>query len=319
MSTSPNDLPMTATADGATFHVAVLGLGAMGSALARAFLTAGLSTTVWNRSPGRGAALVASGAVEAASVADAVASSSLIVINVLDADAVADVLDAAGAQLHDAAVVNLTSSTPEDARRISERATSAGARYLDGAIMVPTPLIGTDDTLVLYSGDTDLFDTFATTLRGLGGDADLLGSDPALAAVYDLGMLDVFFNGMAAFLHAAALVGANGVAAKAFLPYADRIVSVLQGSMVSLAEDVDRGEHPGAEDNLDMELRALDHIVETSEALGIDTTVPELPRALARSAIARGHGRDGFSRTIDILRSPGAGRREPVIGDNSHP
>lgn len=172
--------------------------------------------------------------------------------------------------------------------------------------MVPTPLIGTDQALVLYSGDADVFDTYANTLRGLGGEADLLGDDPGLAAVYDLGMLDVFFNGMAAFLHATALVGANGVTATAFLPYADRIASILQGSMVSLADDVDRGQHPGVEDNLIMELRALDHIVEASETHGIDTTVPELPRKLVQAAIARGHGRDGFSRTIDILRSPGA-------------
>lgn len=306
MSTLSNDPSAPVAETDTAFHVSVLGLGAMGSALARAFLAAGFSTTVWNRSPGRADTLVASGAVEAASVADAVAASSLIVINVLDTDAVTDVLDAAGASVHGVAVVNLTSSTPQDARRISERATAAGARYLDGAIMVPTPLIGTDDTLVLYSGDTDLFDIYATTLRELGGDAVLLGSDPGMAAVYDLGMLDIFFNGMAAFLHAAALVGANGVGAKTFLPYADRIVSVLHGSMVGLADDVDRGEYAGAEDNLDMELRALDHIVETSEAYGIDTTVPELPRALVMSAIARGHGRDGFSRTIEILRSPGA-------------
>lgn len=307
MSTLHDDPSLSPSSRGAVSDVAVLGLGAMGTALARAFLAAGLATTVWNRSPGRAGALVAAGAVEAASVADAMASSSLVVINVLDAAAAGDVLDAAGQRLRGASIVNLTSSTPEDARRIGGRVTAAGGRYLDGAVMVPTPLIGTDDALVLYSGDADLFDASAATLRALGGEADLLGGDPGLAAVYDLGMLDVFFNGMAAFLHAAALVGADGVAATAFLPYADRIVSVLQATMVELAGEVDRGEHPGTADNLEMELRALDHVVETSAARGIDTTVPELPRSLVRSAIARGHGRDGFSRTIDVLRAPGAG------------
>lgn len=48
-------------------------------------------------------------------------------------------------------------------------------------------------------------------------------------------------------------------------------------------------------------------IVEVSRVHGIDTTVPEVPWALAKSAVARGYGRDGFSRTIDVLRSPGAG------------
>jgi 3-hydroxyisobutyrate dehydrogenase-like beta-hydroxyacid dehydrogenase len=47
--------------------VTVLGLGEMGSALAGAFLGGGLPTTVWNRSPGKADALVAKGAVGAAS------------------------------------------------------------------------------------------------------------------------------------------------------------------------------------------------------------------------------------------------------------
>lgn len=283
-------------------QVAVLGLGAMGTALARAFLAAGHATTIWNRSAGRTDALVADGADEAGSVADAFATSSLVVINVLDTAAVTDVLDAAGDHLRGADVVNLASSTPEDARRVSHRVTAAGARYLDGTIMVPTPLIGTDDTLVLYSGDADLFHAHAATLRGLGGDADLLGADPGLAAVYDLGMLDIFFTGMTAFLHAAALVGANGVPARQFLPYASRVLSVLGASMVELADGTDRDDHPGTEDNLDMELRALEHIVEASHAHGIVATVPELSRALAQAAVDRGHGRDGYSRIIDLLR-----------------
>jgi 3-hydroxyisobutyrate dehydrogenase-like beta-hydroxyacid dehydrogenase len=46
--------------------VTVIGLGAMGSALAAAVLAGGYPTTVWNRSPERTQPLVASGAVAAA-------------------------------------------------------------------------------------------------------------------------------------------------------------------------------------------------------------------------------------------------------------
>lgn len=73
-----------------------------------------------------------------------------------------------------------------------------------------------------------------------------------------------------------------------------------------LAADVDRGEHPGTEDNLEMEMAFLGHIVEASDARGIDTTVPSVPRALVEAAIAGGNGHDGFSRVIDVLRRPAA-------------
>lgn len=284
--------------------VTVLGLGAMGHALADAFLAAGHPTTVWNRTPGRADALVAAGAVEAATAAAAVAAGPLTVVCLLDRASVDAVLDAVGAGVRGRTVVNLTSSVPEDARALATRVEGAGARYLDGKILVPTPLVGTDDALFLYSGDRAVFDEHVATLRALGGDADHLGDDPALAATFDLGMLDIFFNGVTAFLHATALVGADGVAAEEFLPYAERVMTVVQVSMAGAAADVDAGTYPGHEDNLEMDTRALDHIVETSAARGIDTSIPDVVRTLARRAIADGHGADGFSRVIDVVRRP---------------
>lgn len=305
-----SDRRWRATVDAMTpAPVSVFGLGAMGRALAGAFLAAGHPTTVWNRTPGRADGLAAAGATIAANPAEAAAASPLLVVCVLDRPAVDAVLDAIGVGgLAGRTVVNLTSSVPEDARAIAARVTGApagaGARYLDGKIMVPTPLVGTDDGFVVYGGDRAVFDEHAATLRALGPDADHLGDDPGLAALFDLGMLDVFFNGMAAFLHAAALVGADGVAAARFLPYADRIVDVLRHTLAGLAEEVDAGRHDGDEDNLAMEAAALHHIVVASRARGIDPRVPDAVASLVDDAVAAGHGRDGFSRVIDLLRNP---------------
>jgi 3-hydroxyisobutyrate dehydrogenase-like beta-hydroxyacid dehydrogenase len=285
-----------------THSVAVIGLGAMGTALARAFLAKGQSVAVWNRTPHRADPLRQAGATVVPNAATAVTAAPLVVICLLDTPAVHAVIDAAGDGLAGASVVNLTSSTPEDARAVASRMHARGARYLDGTIMVPTPLVGTPDAFVLYSGDATVLADHRDTLTAISGEIDMLGADPGLAAVYDLGMLDVFFSGMAAFLHATAMVGADGVPAKEFLPYAHRMLDLLRLSNAQLADDVDRGEHPGEEDNLEMELAFLDHIVATSKSRGIDPSIPETSRQLVRRAISAGHGRDGFSRVIDVLR-----------------
>lgn len=295
---------MTSTPSPSPSPVTVLGLGAMGRALARAFLASGHPTTVWNRTPGRAVDLVADGATEAPTVAAAIAASPLTVICVLDRSGVETVLDAAGHAVDGASVVNLTSSTPDDARAIAVRARAAGARYLDGKIMVPTALVGTDDAWFIYAGDRTVFDDHLGTLRALGGDADRLGDDDGLASLHDLAMLDVFFNGMAAFLHAAALVAVDGVPARRFAPHAARVLSVLDSVIEGLARDVDDGRYPGDEDNLVMDGRALDHIVEASTARGVDPALPEVVRSLTRAAIDGGHGADGFSRVVELLRRP---------------
>lgn len=285
--------------------VTVLGLGAMGSALARSFLAAGHPTTVWNRTPARAAPLATAGAAVADHLVDAVTGSDLLVVCVRDHGAVHEILASLDGHLGGRTVVNLSSSTPEEARSTATWLAARESPHLDGAVMVPTPLVGTDDALVLYGGPRADFDANADVLRALGGDADHLGDDPGLASLFDLGMLDLFFAGMTAFLHAAALVGADGVTAERFLPYAQRITTVLDVTLPAMASDVDRGDYPGDADTLDMELAAVDHIVEASGARGIDVTVPETTRRLVADAIAAGHGREGFTRVIEHLRQAG--------------
>lgn len=286
----------------ASTPVTVLGLGAMGTALARAFRAAGVPTTVWNRSAARAEALRPAGATVAADPAAAVAASPLVITCLLDRRAVEAVLDLAG-PLTGRTLVNLTSSTPEDARAIAGRVTAAGARYVDGKIMVPTTMIGTADVYMLYSGDGDAFAAHRATLAVLGGELEFLGAEPGLAAGYDLGMLNVFVAGMAAFLHSAALIGADGVPAATFLPYGRRMLDLLAPTFAQLAGDVDAGEYPGTEDNLEMELAFLDHIVAASRARLLDPAIPEASRTLVAAAVAAGHGRDGFSRVVDVLRT----------------
>ncbi|MCC5812679.1 MAG: NAD(P)-binding domain-containing protein [Ectothiorhodospiraceae bacterium] len=64
--------------------ITIIGLGAMGSALASAYLAKGMEVTVWNRSAERAAPLVAKGARLAENAAGAIDASTLILVSVLD-------------------------------------------------------------------------------------------------------------------------------------------------------------------------------------------------------------------------------------------
>ncbi len=113
--------------------VTLLGLGAMGTALARAWLAAYHPLTVWNRTPSRARALAADGARTAGSAAEAVAANTLVVVCLLDDASVEDTLT--GIDLTGKDLVNLTTSTPAQARTRAAWAAARGARYLAGGIM----------------------------------------------------------------------------------------------------------------------------------------------------------------------------------------
>ena len=64
-----------------------VGLGLMGIPMTRRLLNAGYNVTVWNRSPGKAAALVEAGAKPAATPRDVAANAGIVFMCLLDASA----------------------------------------------------------------------------------------------------------------------------------------------------------------------------------------------------------------------------------------
>ncbi|MGP8302870.1 NAD(P)-dependent oxidoreductase [Streptomyces inhibens] len=302
----PNRTNDTDDTDTTRTPVTVLGLGAMGRALAGAFLRAGHPTTVWNRTPGRGDELVELGAVRADSVAEAVAASPLVIVCVLDYAASHAILEPVGAQLSGRVLVNLTSDTPERSRAAAAWAAGHGIDYLDGSIMVPTPVIGQPAATILYSGSREAFETYGPTLKALGGQAPYLGADHGMAAVHDLSLLGFFYSAMAGLVHAFALAGAEGIKAKEFAPFTETIVGILPAIAADMAEDLDRGVFSGDQDNIVMEAAGIAHIIEAAEDRGINTEVLSVVKGLADRTIAAGHGGAGFVSVMAEMHKPTA-------------
>ncbi|MFE5483124.1 NAD(P)-dependent oxidoreductase [Streptomyces sp. NPDC056527] len=283
--------------------VTVLGLGPMGRALTAAFLNAGLRTTVWNRTAGRDHELVARGAVSARSAEEAVAASGLTVVCVVNYDAADTILrrKAVVDALKGRTVVNLTADTPDRARDTAAWAAEHGVRYLDGAIMTPTPTIGTPAAVFIHSGPKDLYLEHRSVLEALGGTHTHLGEEIGRAAAYDIALLDIFWTAIAGYAHALAVAQAEGITARELAPFAKGIGDILPPIFEEFAEDVDNGSFSGEGNPLTSAVSSMAHIVHTSEAHGIDAGVMRAAEGMARRAIGLGHGADGFSRVTELL------------------
>lgn len=282
--------------------VTVLGLGAMGRALAGAFLDAGFRTTVWNRTASKADALVARGAIRAATAAEAVTASPLTVICVIDYAAAETIVAPVADALKGRTLVNLTADTPERARAMAAWAADHGIGYLDGAIMVPTEVIGTASAVVLYSGPEELLAEHRPVLEALGGTPVHLGADPGRAAAHDVALLGLFWTSMAGVVHAFALASAENIAAKDLAPLAKGIGALLPPIIEEFAEKIDAGSHPGDDSTIRSAAAGMDHIVEASRARGLDASVLSAARAIAQRAIDAGYGEDGFSRLVETVR-----------------
>lgn len=196
-----------------------IGLGLMGSALARALLAAGHRVTVWNRSPGRAEALVGMGAQEARSFAEALAASPVVLICIDNYASTRALLEAEGLGGHLAGrtIVNLTTGTPREAEAISVWAGAQGARYLDGAILCGPNEIGTKTGEVLFSGDALAWGAAGPLLACLAGKVRNVGEGVGAAAALDLAWLTMSYVQFIGVAHAANICRAEGIDLQAFI------------------------------------------------------------------------------------------------------
>jgi 3-hydroxyisobutyrate dehydrogenase len=116
-----------------------LGLGLMGIRMTRRLLKAGCDVTVWNRSPGKAAALVEAGAKLAPAPRDVAAHASIIFMCVTDAAAVDEVVfgrdGLATVAGHGKLVVDFSSIHPDAARSIAARLKAAnGMGWIDAPV-----------------------------------------------------------------------------------------------------------------------------------------------------------------------------------------
>ncbi|WP_326691184.1 NAD(P)-binding domain-containing protein [Streptomyces sp. NBC_01795] len=273
-----------------TTPVTVLGAGPMGQALAGAFLAAGHPTTVWNRTPAKARPLVEKGATLAATPAEAVAAGELVLICVLNYDAVRAVLEPAAASLAGRTLINVTADAPARAREMADWAARHDVAYLDGAIMTPTTTIGTPDAVYLYSGPRPVYEAHRATLEALAGTATHLGEDPGRAAAYDVALLDFFWTSLSGYAHALALAGSEQIEARDLAPFAHGIVAILPWMIDDFAERLDKGDYTQPFSAVSSAASAMGHIAHTAQAAGLDTGVLRAAQALADGAVAAGHG-----------------------------
>lgn len=292
--------------------VTVLGLGAMGRALAAAAVAAGHPTTVWNRTPGRAGALVGAGAREATSVRDAVTASPLVVAVLLDHASVHQTLDPVTEALAGRTLVNLVTTTPEESRELAAWAGSHGVTYLDGGIMAVPGMIGGPGAEVLYSGSRPAFDDARPVLDTWGG-STWFGEDPGLAPLYDLALLAGMYAMFAGFFHGVAMVGTAGVSASDFARRAAPWIAAMTAELAGYADVIDRRDY-GGPGQQSLEFSDLSDMVRASAEAGLATDVVAAVQALVRRQVDAGHGADGFARAVESIREPaGTADRTPDL------
>jgi 3-hydroxyisobutyrate dehydrogenase len=191
-----------------------IGLGYMGSRIAKRFLDAGYPLVVFNRNRTKTEALHFRGAEIAASPGELASATSIIVSCLTDGQAVRSVYVDTGGVLDCAApgtiVIEMSTITPETSQQLSKDARKRGIEVLDVAVSGSTAAAESGALTLLGGGDRDTFDNVTSIFSSIAKQWFYMGPSGSGVAM-KLVVNTLLGVGMQAIAEALALGGALGL------------------------------------------------------------------------------------------------------------
>jgi 3-hydroxyisobutyrate dehydrogenase-like beta-hydroxyacid dehydrogenase len=156
-----------------------IGLGAMGTPMARNLLRAGHELAVWNRTPQRVDPLVEAGAHRADSPADAASGTRATILMLTNAEAAQEVLFGDEGVVEGlpagAAVINMGTIGAVATMRIAKTLGELGYRMLDAPVAGSTPVAAAGELDIMVGGDEQTFEEFESVLAAMGDKISHIG------------------------------------------------------------------------------------------------------------------------------------------------
>ncbi len=285
-------------------RIGFVGLGTMGAAMAANLHRAGYQVTVWNRTPGRAGDLVALGAGEATTPADAARESDVVVMCVSDTPDVEAVLfgpdGVATGLARGGLVIDCSTIAPGATAGFAARLAEAGIGFVDAPVSGGSEGARNATLTIFVGGEPDAFERARPVLAAMGrtithfgpagsGQAVKAINQVVIAAGY-LGVAEGMVLAMKAGLDPELVAQAlNGGAAQSW------ILENRHGRMID-------NEYPlGFRTSL--HLKDLAIALELGRSVGAAMPVAALAAQVESGLVGRGHGDEDMSNLARAIRS----------------
>ncbi|WDH44627.1 NAD(P)-binding domain-containing protein [Pseudomonas chlororaphis] len=259
--------------------------------MAQAFLKQGKRVAIWNRSPGKAAALVAAGAHLCDSAEAALSASPVAIFVLLDNHATHEVLGMPGVAraLAKRTIVDYTTNAKDEGLALQALINRAGGHYVKGAIVAYPRNVGHRESHCIHTGDREAFEQHRALLEVLAGHTVFLPWEQAFAFATVLHAHA--FAAMVAFFEA---VGASD---RFGMPVSKTARLLLDTSRFFIADALEEAvrrlearDFAGDQARLDVHAGAFAHIAQSMHAQSAWTPVFDAVCQVVQRAESMGYG-----------------------------
>ncbi len=280
--------------------ISVLGLGAMGTALAHCLIRAGHDVTVWNRTAAKATPLAGDGAQVAPSPAHAIAASPLILTCIKGHREVLELLqdapDLAGKTLCD-----LSTGDQADAEELVALLTERGADYMLGMINAYPSGVGQPDTTILTVSPPEIWTAHEAILKTLGGSSAHVGETPSALAALFAGLFTVRQAFMFGMIHGGLVCKAAGIPMQVYADQIPASLKLVHDYYHLFRRTVPAGEYDNAEATMNVYALAWQDALKTVRGLGLPDAFHALMHDQVNAAVKDGLGDKQLTALVDHL------------------
>ncbi len=270
--------------------LAVLGLGSMGSALARCLLENGYEVSVWNRTPGKSETLANAGAQVCTSAEDAISASDFVIICIKSHKETVDLVDGLGISLEGKTVCDMSTGDTSDAEALVSILDRRGADYMLGMINAYPSGVGKEDSTILTVGSAGAWERYGDIIRVLGGKSTNVGEQPSALAALFAGLFTVRQGFMFGMIYGALVCQKAGIPMQVFSDQLPATLKLVNDYHDLFARTVPAEDYDNAEASIKVYALAQEDALKTFESLHAPAEFMQLMYTQTKSAWDDGFG-----------------------------
>ncbi len=283
-------------------RIAVVGVGLLGSAVASRLLAAGFTVTGYDTRPDQLAGLGPRGLEAASSLKDAASGAEAVFTILPSPDSVESVALGAGGLLglvpRTATLIQMSTISPTQTRRLAEGAAAAGIRFLDAPMSGTSAMVERGDCTIFAGGDPALVEACRPIFAAIGKRTIHVGPAGSASLAKLAANLLVALN-TAALAEALVLGTKGGLAPQVLL---DILKDSAGGSrMVDVRGPLMVEHRFEPQMKLDLFLKDFRLMLDEGQRLGVPLPLTSLTQQLCTATVAAGRGGEDLAVLITTL------------------
>ena len=284
-------------------EVSVIGLGAMGSGIARTLIEGGCKVSVWNRSRAKVDDLVAVGAIGCNEPKEALDGNTIVIVCVSDYAVWRHIIQehSLASYFEDTCIIQLTTGTIDDVQTHASLILDNGGRLVEGAVMCYPRNLGTDEAALLLSGAPNVLEECAPILSTLDENWKSLGEDINQPSVLSRSLMSGLTGALMGLVNGAAICRAGGVSLDVFMKFNEGTNSILLAEQKRLIEAIRDGRTEENEASIKAWREGNQALNSVAASLGTNLTLQNSIQAVFQEGKRRGLDEHDLSALVDVF------------------